>query len=56
MAERPQPLQPPTPPQPRPPLGQEAPSLGKDVPRDAALARLPVVRSGAIVMAALWEE
>jgi len=56
MAAKPQPLQPPTPPRPQPPLGQEAPSLGKDVPREPSLSRAPVIRGGAIVMAALWEE
>jgi hypothetical protein len=56
MAAKPQPLQPPTPPRPRPPLGQEAPSLGKDVPRERSLARAEVIRSGAIVIAAVWEE
>ena len=56
MADKRQPLQPPTPPRPRPPLGQEAPSLGKDVPRDPSLGKAAVIRSGAIVMAALWEE
>jgi hypothetical protein len=56
MADKPQPLQPPTPPRPQPPLGQEAPSLGKDVPREPPLGRAPVIRSGAIVMAAVWEE
>ena len=56
MADKPSPLQPPTPPRPQPPLGQEAPSLGKDVPRELTLSRAPVIRSGAIVMAAVWEE
>jgi len=56
MADKPQPLQPPTPPRPRPPLGQEAPPLGKDVPRDPSLGRASVIRSGAIVIAAVWEE
>ena len=56
MADKPRPLQPPTPARPRPPLGQEAPSLGKDVPHEPSLSRAPVIRSGAIVMAAVWEE
>jgi len=56
MADKPSPLQPPTPPRPQPPLGQEAPSLGKDVPESRDLSRAPVIRSGAIVMAAVWEE
>jgi hypothetical protein len=56
MAEKRQPVQPPTPSRPRPPLGQEAPSLGKDVPRVPSLGRAPVIRSGAIVIAAVWEE
>ena len=56
MADKPQSYQPPTPPRPQPPLGQEAPSLGKDVPREPSLGRTPVIRSGAIVIAAVWEE
>jgi len=56
MPDKRQPLQPPTPPRPRPPQGEEAPSLGKDVPRDPSLGRAPVIRSGAIVMATVWEE
>jgi hypothetical protein len=56
MAGNRQPLQPPTPSRPRPPLGQEAPSLGKDVPQSRDLGRAPVIRSGAIIMAAVWEE
>jgi hypothetical protein len=56
MAGNRQPLQPPTPSRPRPPLGQDAPSLGKDVPESHDLGRAPVVRSGAIVIAAVWEE
>jgi hypothetical protein len=30
--------------------------LGKGVPREPTLSRAPVIRSGAIVMAAEWEE
>jgi hypothetical protein len=30
--------------------------LGKDVPREPSLGRAPVIRAGAIVMAAVWEE
>jgi hypothetical protein len=30
--------------------------LGKDVPREPSLGHAPVIRSGAIVMAAVWEE
>jgi hypothetical protein len=30
--------------------------LGKDVPREPSLSRAPVIRSGAIVMTAVWEE
>jgi len=56
MAAKPPPLEPPTPPRPQPPLGQEAPSLGKDVSESRDLGRAPVIRSGAIVMAAVWEE
>ena len=56
MAGKPRPSQPPTPPRPQPPLGQEAPSLGKDVPREPSLARAKVIRGGAIVIAAVWEE
>ena len=56
MTDKRQPLQPPTPPRPQPPLGQDAPSLGKDVPRDPSLGRAQVIRSGAIVIAAVWEE
>ncbi|MGQ9573494.1 MAG: hypothetical protein ACUVV3_10015 [Dehalococcoidia bacterium] len=56
MADKPRPLQPRTPPRPRPPLGQKAPSLGKDVPREPSLARAPVIRSGAIVITAVWDE
>jgi len=56
VADKPQAFQPPTPPRPQPPLGQEAPSLGKDVPREPSLGRAPVIRSGAIVIAAVWEE
>lgn len=56
MPDKRQPFQPPTPPQPRPPLGQEAPSLGKDVPREPSLGRAQAIRSGAIIMAAVWEE
>jgi hypothetical protein len=56
MAGKRQPLQPPTPSRPQPLLGQEAPSLGKDVPEGRDLSRAPVIRSGAIIMAAVWEE
>jgi hypothetical protein len=56
VADKRQPLRPPTPPRPRPPLGREAPSLGKDVPESRELGRAPVIRGGAIVMAAVWEE
>jgi hypothetical protein len=47
---------PPTPPRPTPPAGCEAPPLGKDVPENETLRRARIVRSGAIVMAVLWEE
>jgi hypothetical protein len=30
--------------------------LGKDVPEDRDLGRAPVIRSGAVVIAAVWEE
>jgi len=30
--------------------------LGKDVPESRDLGRAPVIRSGAIVMATVWEE
>ncbi len=56
MADKRQPLQPPTPPRAQPPLGQEAPSLGKDVPESRDLGRAQVTRSGAIIIAAVWEE
>jgi hypothetical protein len=56
VADKRQPLRPPTPPRPQPPLGQEAPSLGKDVPEGRDLSRAPVIRSGAVVIAAVWEE
>ncbi len=56
MGDKPRPLQPPTPPRSQPPQGQEAPSLGKDVPHEPSLGRAQVIRSGAIVMAAVWEE
>ncbi len=56
MTDKRQPLQPPTPPRPRPPLGQEAPSLGKDLPRDPSLGRAQVIRSGAIVISTVCEE
>jgi len=56
MADKPQPLQPPTPSRPRPPLGEEAPSLGKDVPREPSLGQAQVIRGGAIIAAAVWEE
>jgi hypothetical protein len=56
MVGKPQPLQPPTPSRRQPPLGQEAPSLGKDVPESRDLGRAPVLRGGAIVIAAVWEE
>ena len=39
-----------------PPAGREPPPLGKDVPRNEALRRARTVRTGATVMAALWEE
>jgi hypothetical protein len=47
---------PPTPPHPSPPAGREPLPLGKDVPQNEALRRARTVRSGAIVMAVLWEE
>jgi hypothetical protein len=47
---------PPTPPRPTPPLGREPLPLGKDVLQNEALRRARTVRSGAMVMAALWEE
>jgi hypothetical protein len=47
---------PPTPPRPTPPAGREPLPLGKDVPQNEALRRARTVRSGAIVMAVLWEE
>jgi hypothetical protein len=47
---------PPTPPRPAPPAGRELPSLGEDVPQNEALRRARTVRSGATVMAVLWEE
>ncbi len=47
----------PTPtPRPTPPAAREPPSLGKDVPQNEALRRAQPVRTGAMVMAALWEE
>ena len=52
----PQPLPPPTPLRPTPPAGREPSPLGKNVPQNEALRRARSVRSGAIVMAALWEE
>ena len=53
MSDKPKPL-PPLPPQ--PPVGQEAPPLGEDVPQNPALRRSRAVRSGAMVMPAVWEE
>jgi len=47
---------PPTPPHPTPPAGREPAPLGKDVPQNEALRRARTVRSGAMVMAVLWEE
>jgi hypothetical protein len=56
MADKPQPLQPTIPPRPQPPLGQAAPSLGKDIPHDPSLDSARIIRGGAIVIAAVWEE
>ena len=47
---------PPAPPHATPPAGREAPPLGKDVPENEALRHGRTIRSGAIVMAVLWEE
>ena len=47
---------PPTLPRPTPPAGREVSPLGKDIPENEALRRARTVRSGAMVMAVLWEE
>ena len=56
MPDKPQPLQPPIPPRPQPPLGQAAPSLGKDVPHDPSLASAQVIRGGVGAVPAVWED
>lgn len=45
-----------TPPRPTPPTGREPAPLGNDIPQNEALRRARTVRSGAMVMAVLWEE
>jgi hypothetical protein len=48
--------QPPMPPHPEPPAGQAPSPFGKDIPQNEALRRARTIRTGAIVMAVLWEE
>ena len=47
---------PPAPPRPTPPADRQPAPLGKDVPQNDALRRARTIRTGAIVMAVLWDE
>jgi len=53
MSDKPKPV----PPQPaQPPVGQEPPALGEDVPQNATLRRQRVIRGGVGAIPAVWED